>query len=141
MTKVCKLSKVNLKLISTAFSKWLSKLLLLKVQNFKTQLKRGCFFINFQKRFISERLPLIYHTIFIVSEAAATTEGVLWKMMFLKNSQISQENTCVGVSFQLYKKETPIQVFLKTSTNDCFYSFLSKLVIYVALMSYVLLYW
>ena len=29
----------------------------------------------------------------------AATRGVLWKKLFLKIPQISQENTCVGVSF------------------------------------------
>ena len=29
----------------------------------------------------------------------AVTKGVLYEKMFLKNSQNSQENTCVGVSF------------------------------------------
>ena len=33
------------------------------------------------------------------------------KTVLLKISQISQENTCAGVSFQLYQKETPAQVF------------------------------
>ena len=31
-------------------------------------------------------------------ETEAATGGVLWKEVFLKISQISQENTCVGVS-------------------------------------------
>ena len=31
----------------------------------------------------------------------AVTKGVLYEKMFLKNSQNSQENTCVGVSFLL----------------------------------------
>ena len=30
----------------------------------------------------------------------ATTGGVLWKKLFLKILQYSQENTCVTVSFQ-----------------------------------------
>ena len=29
----------------------------------------------------------------------AATEGALWKRMFVKNSQNSQQNTCVAVSF------------------------------------------
>ena len=32
-------------------------------------------------------------------ESEAATGGVLWKKTFLKISQISQENTCVGISF------------------------------------------
>ena len=47
-TKVCKLSRLYLKLIGQIFSKYLFKWLFLKVQHFETQLKRGCFFINLQ---------------------------------------------------------------------------------------------
>ena len=48
----------------------------------------------------------------------ATTGGVLWKKVFLKNLQNSQENTCVRVSFLIklqasgfIKKEIFAQVF------------------------------
>ena len=50
----------------------------------------------------------------------AATRGVLWKKVFLKILQNSQENTCARVSFliklhtpglQLYWKETLVQVF------------------------------
>ena len=34
-----------------------------------------------------------------VSIPEAATGGVLWKRLFLKISQYSQENACVGVSF------------------------------------------
>ena len=54
--KVCKLSSVWLKFISKLFSKQLFKRLVLKVQQFQTQLKRGCFFVTLQKSYISERL-------------------------------------------------------------------------------------
>ena len=54
--KVCKLSSVWLKFISKLFSKQLFKRLVLKVQQFQTQLKRGCFFVILQKSYISERL-------------------------------------------------------------------------------------
>ena len=35
----------------------------------------------------------------IFVHAGATNGGVMKKMVFLKTSQISQETTCVGVSF------------------------------------------
>ena len=54
--KVCKLSSVWLKFISKLFSKQLFKRLVLKVQQFQTQLKRGCFFVILQKSYIFERL-------------------------------------------------------------------------------------
>ena len=37
---------------------------------------------------------------FLVKCIQAATGGVLLKKVFLKISQISQENTCVGISFQ-----------------------------------------
>ena len=57
------------------------------------------------------------------------------KYVFLKISQISQENTCVGVlwGLQLYQKETPTQMvsceiykifrntFLQNTSSDCFW--------------------
>ena len=61
----------------------------------------------------------------IVPEAA--TGGVLWKKMFLKTSQNSQQNTCTRASFlmkllawslQLYEKRgSSTGVFLGTSWN------------------------
>ena len=49
----------------------------------------------------------------------AATGGVLWKKVFFKISQISQEKTCIGVFLmklqtwdrQLCQKETPTEVF------------------------------
>ena len=41
----------------------------------------------------------------------AATGGVVWKKVFLKISQNSQENICVGVFFLIILKETPTKVF------------------------------
>ena len=54
--KVCKLCSVWLKFISKLSSKQLFKRLVLKVQQFQKQLKRGCFIVILQKSYISERL-------------------------------------------------------------------------------------
>ena len=37
---------------------------------------------------------------YFYKNAEAATGGLLWKKLFLKISQYSQENACVGVSFQ-----------------------------------------
>ena len=46
----------------------------------------------------------------------AATGGVLWKKLFLKISQYSQENTCVGVSFNKTAGLKPCK-FLKRDSN------------------------
>ena len=54
-------------------------------------------------------LLLVTSVIWVVLEAAAG--GVLWKMVFLKISQNSQENACVGVSFLIKLQAAGLQLY------------------------------
>ena len=51
--------------------------------------------------------------------AEAATGGVLWKKVFLKISQNSQENTCAGVSL-LIKLQASSNFFYRATPGDCF---------------------
>ena len=74
--------------------------------------------------------------IWFVRMAEAGIGGVLWKKMFLKISQNSQENTCVRVSFfnkvacpRLWHRSFPVNFmkfwgtsFYRTPPGDCFWN-------------------
>ena len=51
----------------------------------------------------------------VYTPSEAATSGVLWKKVFLKIYQNSQDNTCIGTSFlkacNFIKKGIPTQVF------------------------------
>ena len=55
----------------------------------------------------------------------AATNGVLLKKMFLNISQISQENTCVGVSFLKFR---PLfqSLFFNKVAGPCVWNFIKK---------------
>ena len=63
LSKVWKLFRVRLTFIGNYFSKFWFISLLLNVQQFQAKLKRGCFFVNFHKGYISAWLLLRLTTI------------------------------------------------------------------------------
>ena len=121
-------------------------MLLLKAQNFKTQPKRVCFCKFSEELYFLVATFEVNRIIFLVSEAP--TEGVLWKTDVLKifakftgkhiywSLFSTIQHRCFPVKFAKFLKIS----ILGTSTNDCFYSFLSNWVIYFLLMLYILLY-
>ena len=85
----------------------------------------GCFwlfgkFANFQKDVFYESLPLKLPVTFPenFSWTEAATRGVLCKKVFLEISQISQENTCVRVSFLIKLQASGLHAsnFVKNET-------------------------
>ena len=83
---------------------------------------------------------IIYYTNWKLLQSRGTVDKWFSKLMFLKISQYSRENTCVGISFwkicrpkrlQLYRKDTPTQVlsieYCKIFKNSFFIEHLRRL--------------
>ena len=69
-----------------------------------------------------------YSSVLVILKAA--TGGVLWKTVFLKISQVLQENICVGVSLSQSYKPSGLQLYLKeTSTPGVFKKFSRTLIL------------
>ena len=52
----------------------------------------------------------------------AVTGGVLWKNMFVKTSQNSQENTCLGVSFLIKLNNTGVFLWILWNFKNNFFT-------------------
>ena len=50
--------------------------------------------------------------------SASSTRGVLWKKLFLKISQYSQKNTCIGVFFDKAADQAYFKEHLQTAAYD-----------------------
>ena len=67
---------------------------------------------------ISSCLTMYIQTTYLLTEAA--NGGILWKKMFLKIAQNSQEKTCARVYFLIKLQVSGLQLYLKRLLHKCF---------------------